>query len=140
MDTRPRILLFEPSSKDAGLIRGALERAGVSHDARRVSTRAAFKAAIGKFQPDLVLASYRLRDFKGTGALKLLRAWSPDVPFILVTGLPREELAMQSLKQGVTDCISRQRLFELGPAVFRALRESSERRELRKAEQGWKES
>ncbi|MBI5830255.1 MAG: PAS domain S-box protein, partial [Chloroflexi bacterium] len=57
------------------------------------------------------------------------------MPFILVSGTVGEEVAVDSLKHGATDYVLKQRLSRLVPAVRRALRETEERAERRRAEQ-----
>ena len=75
------------------------------------------------FQPDLILADYHLPTLDGWRALALCRERLPTVPFIFVTGAMGEELAVESIKQGATDYILKDRLARLPAAVQRALEE-----------------
>ena len=62
------------------------------------------------------------------------------MPFIFVCDTLDEETAITALKQqGATDCISKQRLELLAPAIHRALSEAEERRQRKLAEQALRE-
>src|SRR6202008_3722973 len=64
----------------------------------------------------------------------------PDVPFIFVTGTMGEEVAIETLKNGATDYVLKLRLGRLAPAVHRALRETRERAERKRAVDQLRES
>jgi len=50
-----------------------------------------------------------------------------DVPFILVTGTVPEDVAVECIKHGVSDCVLKSRLFRLPVALERALNEKAQR-------------
>jgi signal transduction histidine kinase len=62
-------------------------------------------------------------------ALRLARQVKPDVPFLIVSGVIGEEAAVDSLHNGATDYILKDRLSRLTPAVRRALDEAALRRD-----------
>jgi DNA-binding NtrC family response regulator len=99
-----------------------------------VETRSEFLACLEGSSYDVVLADYSLPAFDGLTALGLLRERDPDLPFVLVSGTMGEEIAVESLKAGVTDYVLNDRLSRLGPAVRRALREREERARRQRAE------
>ena len=84
---------------------------------------------------DLILSDFSLPDFDGVEALELARTLAPEAPFIFVSGVVGEEFAIESLKEGATDYVLKQRLERLPSAVKRALAEANERRERRRAEE-----
>lgn len=108
---------------DAELIERTLHRAGIDCTTRRVDNQGDLLAALDEFRPDLILADYHLPGFDGLRALAICRAHRPEVPFIFVTGAMGEELAVESIKQGATDYILKDRLARLPSAVQRALEE-----------------
>jgi signal transduction histidine kinase len=57
-----------------------------------------------------------------------------DLPFIIVSGTIEEEDAVESMRLGADDFITKGRLARLGPAIRRALKEQDERRARRAAE------
>ncbi|MDX2153594.1 MAG: ATP-binding protein [Bryobacteraceae bacterium] len=116
-------LLLEDSDLDAELTLARLERAGLPLRVRRVLTRADYMQALRDKRYDLILADFNLPDFDGIDALDMARRLSPNTPFILVSGMLGEELAVESLKRGATDYVLKQRLDRLPLAVERALSE-----------------
>jgi len=134
MEKKLNVLHLEDDYLAAELIGRNLEHEGLSCDITRVWTRADFEAALDRGGFDLVLADYSLPSFDGMSALKAAVAAIPDVPFILVSGVMGEELAVEALKAGATDFVLKSRLSRLGPAVKRALRESADRRERKRLE------
>ena len=128
------ILLLEDVATDAELIRAELRREGLTFDARCVSTRDAFAEALETDAPDIILADYSLPTFDGLSALEMANERCPHVPVVFVSGAIGEERAIETLKQGATDYVLKDRLSRLGPAVKRALREAEERRARRQAE------
>jgi transcriptional regulator with GAF, ATPase, and Fis domain len=129
-----RILILEDVAAHAELMERELRNAEMVFSARRVVTRAAFFAALRDFNPDLILADYSLPSFDGITALSIAQEQCSDVPFVFVSGALGEELAIETLKQGATDYVLKQRLERLAPAVRRALREAEERAARRQAE------
>ena len=89
---------------------------------------------------NLVLADYHLPDFTGLEALKLVRAQSGVLPFILISGNLGETAAIESLKAGATDYILKQHRDRLPSAVRRAVAESVERRRLEVMEESLRRS
>ncbi len=131
---RPRILLLEDSPLDAELIAEHLEKISPAPEIRRASSRAAYVKALGERDFDVILADFSLPDFDGMSALELAAVQVPDVPFIFVSGVLGEEVAIESFRRGATDYVLKQRLIRLPAAVERALAEARERTERRRAE------
>lgn len=132
------ILHLEDNPKDAELVQSLLEDEGFHCAIEVVAARSDFEAAIEKGGLNLILTDYSLPSFDGMTALNLARSRCPDVPFIFVTGSMGEELAIESMKSGATDYVLKQRLSRLVPAVRRALQETEEKRERKRAEENSK--
>jgi PAS domain S-box-containing protein len=133
MSKEAAILLLEDSSVDAELIERELRRGGIGFVAKRLATEDAFAQAIKNAPPDLILADYQLGGFTGLEALAMARQQCPDVPFILVSGVCGEELAIDALVGGATDYILKDRLYRLAPAARHALEIADRRRAERAA-------
>ncbi len=131
---RLRILLLEDSPLDAELVLTRLTEDGVASEAVRVETRADYLAELERDRFDLILADYSLPSFDGGSALAIARERCPEVPFIFVSGALGEELAIETLKDGATDYVLKDRLERLVPSIQRALREAEERAERRRLE------
>src|SRR6202045_1135661 len=125
-----RILQLEDDPRDAELVQETLEAGGNACEVTRVETEADFIASLEQGGFDLILADYSLPSFDGVSALKLAQQNCPDVPFIFVAGTLGEEVAIEALKIGATDYVSKTGLSRLVSSVNRALREAQERREL----------
>jgi DNA-binding response OmpR family regulator len=128
------ILHLEDCPLDAELIQARLVKGGFEPSIVRVTERDEFVAALAGQPHDLILADYSLPSFDGLSALDIARERATELPFLFVTGVLGEEVAIETLKRGATDYILKQRLERLVPAVRRALAEARERSERRRAE------
>lgn len=127
MKTPLRILYLEDDPNDAELVQATLKEGGIACDVIRVETQADFLAALG-IGVDLILADYTLPYFDGLSALAIAEENYPEIPFIFVSGVMGEELAIETIKYGATDYVLKQRLSRIVPVVNRALEEVQERR------------
>ncbi len=128
------IVLLEDVATDAELICAELEQEGIAFEVQRVTSRDGFRLALDAQHPDIILTDYNLPAFDGMEALEMALAMRPDVPVVFVSGAIGEERAIETMRQGATDYVLKDRLSRLGPAVMRALREAEERRARRAAE------
>src|SRR5215467_5663416 len=134
MNSPLRILHVEDNPQDAELIQATLEAEGIACQVTVVDTAADFSAAIELGRFDLILTDYTIPSFDGHSALKIALEKCPDVPFLFVSGSLGEEVAIETLKIGATDYVLKDRLSRIVPAVQRALRESQERAERKRAQ------
>jgi PAS domain S-box-containing protein len=116
-------LLIENSSPEAERNLLELERAGFLCKPQIISTRAEFLDNISRFPFDVLLSDYRLPGWTGIDAFSAMRHAGRDVPFILVTRTLGEEVAVECIKQGVTDYVLKDHLARLPVVVARALEE-----------------
>jgi response regulator RpfG family c-di-GMP phosphodiesterase len=130
-----RVLILEDNPADAELIERSLRGDGLLYSPRTVGTERAFLDALAEHAPDIVLADYSLPGYDGLAALEAVRAFHPDVPVIIVSGILGEERAAETIKWGATDFVLKDRLFRLVPCVRRALQEVEERRLRLRAEE-----
>ena len=129
-----RILLLEDSDLDCELLQAVIEDAGMAHAIERVITREAFAAAALPGRHDLILADYNLPTFDGMSALEIACESCPEIPFVFVSGTLGEEVAVEALKHGATDYVTKQRLDRLPRVIVRALSEALAHAERRAAE------
>ena len=127
MTTPLHVLILEDRPADALLMVHELRRAGFNPVWRRVETEADYVAHL-QAELDVILADYSLPQFNALRALQLLQACGRDIPFLIVSAMIGEELAVAAIKQGAADYLLKDRLARLGPAVARALQEVAERR------------
>jgi signal transduction histidine kinase/FixJ family two-component response regulator len=132
--------LLEDDAHDAELMQELLEANHFVCEVTRVQTRAEFVAGLEDPQINLILADYKLPSFDGLSALRLALNARADVPFIFVSGSLGEEVAIESVKIGATDYVVKSRLSRLAPCVERAMRETRERANRKKAEEAFRRS
>jgi transcriptional regulator with GAF, ATPase, and Fis domain len=128
-----KVLVLEDSPEDAELLMFELRRGGFAPEWTRAATEAEFQAGLDA-GPDVVLADYTLPQFDAPAALVALKQRDLDVPFIVVTGSVGEERAVACMREGAADCLLKDRLQRLGPAVERALADRQGRQAKRAAE------
>ncbi len=116
-------LLIANSGADAEMNLHELKHAGFICKPQIIATRGEFLEHLGRFPFDVVLADYRLSGWTGMDAFFAMRQAGRDVPFILVTETLGEEVAVECIKQGVTDYVLKEHLPRLPVVVARALEE-----------------
>ena len=81
---------------------------------------------------DLIISDQSLPQFSGTAALLLAKTQTPRCPFIFFSGTMGEDAAVEALKNGAIDYITKDRPARLIAAIRRALQQAEEtaRREL----------
>jgi diguanylate cyclase (GGDEF)-like protein/PAS domain S-box-containing protein len=124
-----RVLIVEDRADDAELVVRALRSDGLEVVAEVVRDEAGYREAL-KAEPEVIISDFHLPGFDGRRALELARAQDPGTPFILVSGVLREEDALELFQYGATDYLLKDRLARLGTAVRQALEQRDlERRE-----------
>ncbi|MBK0391039.1 response regulator [Ramlibacter algicola] len=129
-----KVLLLEDSRFDAELLRETLLGSYPHAQLQVVRDEPGFVGALASGRYDVILSDYEIPGFSGDQALIEARAKNPRVPFIFVSGVIGEDNAVEMLKRGATDYVSKGRLVRLPLVIDRALREVSQR-EAREAAQ-----
>lgn len=140
MKSQLRILHLEDSATDCELIGQLLAAEGINCEIVRLENRPEFLEELKKKNFDLIFADSSLPTFSGRDALELCRQYTPEIPFIFISGTMEEELAIESLKSGATDYVLKNRLSRLAPAVRRAVAEAEERAKSQEMEQRLRQS
>jgi PAS domain S-box-containing protein len=135
MNTTLRLLLVEDSKGDANLIVLELQDSGYDPEFERVDTPEAFSAALSRQTWDVIICDYFLPRFSGLDALAMVQESDLDLPFIIVSGVIGEDVAVAAIKSGAYDYVMKDNLARLGPAVHRALQEAEERRARKRSEE-----
>ncbi|MBN1378717.1 MAG: EAL domain-containing protein [Gammaproteobacteria bacterium] len=129
-----KVLFIEDSVEDAKLAVAELVRGGFQTYFERVDSPVALQIALEKFNWDLLICDFSLLQINAEQALKLLDNSNKDIPFIVLTRSVKAEDAVNLMRRGAQDFLSKETLVRLVPAVERELREVAERRKRRKAE------
>ena len=128
-----KVLLIEDNADDATLVTRFLGEAGYDVAATRVETAEQLRTALADATWDLAIADYTMPTFSGLKALTMIREHGVDLPFIFVSGTIGEDVAVEAMKQGAHDYITKGNLRRRAPAVARELREAAVRRERTRA-------
>jgi PAS domain S-box-containing protein len=132
---RLRVLVVDDSAEDAYALCERLDGAGYDVEAVRVSSAVEMRSALERGRYDLVLSDYHLECFSGLQALRVVQAAGLDLPFIIVSGHIGEDRAIELMRAGARDFVTKENPGRLAPAVERELREAHQRRERRRAEE-----
>jgi two-component system, NarL family, sensor histidine kinase UhpB len=129
-----RTLIVEDSENDAELLVRTLQRGGYEPASKRVDTAQGMQAALEQSAWDVVISDYSMPSFSGIAALRLLQQHGIDIPFIMLSGVVGEEIAVLAMKAGAHDFVTKGNLARLVPAIERELREAALRREHKRVE------
>ncbi|TVO58282.1 response regulator [Denitromonas halophila] len=127
------VLLIEDSEDDALLLVHRFRSSGYTLDVLRVDTPDQTEAALRSRNWDVVISDHDLPGFSAIAALGIIKQLELDVPFIIVSGVIREETAITAMRAGAHDYLSKNQLERLIPAVEREVREAENRRQSRQA-------
>lgn len=130
-----RVLCIEDQARDVELLLLELRRGGYTVTHEVVETPEAFASALERPGWDLVVSDYHMPHFSAPAALALLKEKEVDLPFIVVSGTIGEEAAVEVLRSGAHDFISKEKFARLLPAIDRELREAASRAERKKMQE-----
>lgn len=132
-----KILSVEDSTFDEDIIREYLiQNANYEIKIDVASEKKEFLNYILSNKYDVILSDFSMPDFDGFAALQFVKKICPSTPFISLSGYIGEETAVELLKQGAIDYVSKDKLGRLIFSIERALKETKEQKEkeLRTAE------
>jgi signal transduction histidine kinase/DNA-binding response OmpR family regulator len=128
------VLIVEDSRFDVELLTEALSTALPASRTHVVRDEHGLTAALVEGRYALILSDYELPGFSGEEALEIARRLAPETPFIFVSGVIGEDNAVELLRRGAVDYVSKGRLARLPLVLDRALKEAADRRAKRVAE------
>ncbi len=135
-----KILLIDDSEDDAILIERAIRRDGEACELYRVANAMELNSAIADQEWDVILCDYMMPEFSIEEALEALSQYNQDIPFIIVSGAIPDELAVELMRKGVHDYVTKNNLSRLLPAIKREIYEADQRSRRRLAEKQLSES
>jgi hypothetical protein len=130
-----RLLQIEDSESDADLIIRLLMQAGFEVSSQRVDDADGLRQALQDATWDIIVADYYLPGFNAPAALRILQECGQDIPCIIVSGKMGEDIAVEMMKSGAHDYLTKNNLARLVPAVERELAEAASRRESKEAQE-----
>ncbi|HWF17635.1 MAG TPA: response regulator, partial [Verrucomicrobiae bacterium] len=135
-----RVLVVEDSEDDTIVLIRELERANFKPSFQQVFSRQALESALREQAWDLVISDHLLPGFGSFEALRVTKQIQPDIPFIVLSGVIGEEIAVAVMKAGANDYVMKNNLTRLAPSIERELREAESRRARKRAEEALQRS
>ena len=129
------VLIIEDQESDAQLLIRLLKKADYELVYEQVETAGQMRAALEKRAWDIIISDYKMPQFDGRAALKLLQELGNDIPFIVVSGTIGEATAVSMMKAGAHDYLIKGDFARLIPAVEREMGQAEIRRRRRQAEE-----
>jgi PAS domain S-box-containing protein len=129
-----RLLIVDDHQIDAEFVIRELNKGGFATEWKRVSTSKDMDAALDTGTWDVIISEFKMPQFTGIEALHLLQRKNLDIPFIIFSGAIGEEMAVESMKAGASDCIGKDKIIRLPAAVEHEINKARMRRENARAE------
>jgi len=118
-----RLLMVGDDLKRLREYLGALAHSETPFRARIAFSHDDLVRELREARPDIVLADDGLTGNSWTEALPLIHAICPDIPLIVVTETPSEEVRAECLRRGATGCLAKDDLVRLPMFLRRPQRE-----------------
>ncbi|MCX6163180.1 MAG: response regulator [Ignavibacteriae bacterium] len=134
MNNKIKILHLEDSINDSVLIRSMIDKGGIVYDYFLAGNEKDYLKILETEKVDIILCDYVLPDYNGRDALKVAREKYSDIPLIFVSGTMGEDAAIETLVNGATDYVLKNKLKRLVPAINRAILERDIECKRKKAE------
>ena len=122
-----QLLVAEDSEDDFEILLRELRKGGYAVTAERITSTGELDAALAR-PWDLLISDWIMPGFGGLQVLEAITARGLDLACIIVSGTPGEEPAVEALRAGALDFLSKDKPRRIVPAVQRALREAADRR------------
>jgi len=100
-----RILVIDDDTDICLLLRRFLSKNG--YDVAIAQSGQAGLSLLEEFSPDLVMTDFRLGDLDGGQILRKIKERFPDVPVLIITGYSDIKIAIDVMKQGAFDYITK---------------------------------
>ncbi len=142
MEEKLKVLIVDDDEVDRMAVQRSLLKAGVEIELSEVSDGKSAIAALAENSYDCVLLDYLLPDEDGLTLIRKIRSLAIKVPIVVLTGQGDEQIAVELMKAGATDYLSKSRLSpEILDRVLRnAIRVYRAEMEVEKAYQQLQES
>ncbi len=123
-----KILHLEDSLADHGLAKTALRRSGMTFTLQHVDTLDAFQTLTTSEPFDIILADYHLAGFTALDAWRHVAQLPQHPPFVLLSGAIGETAAVDAMRLGIADYLSKDDMVRLPHVMARAIEVHEARR------------
>jgi len=128
MGTALHALMVEDNENDLRMMVRALTQGGYEVTYLQVEDDPGLRRALLEEVWDVIFIDFNLPRFSALDALKVMRAMNVDIPRIVVSGTMGEDSAVEVMRAGAHDFITKGNLSRLIPVLQRELADSLERR------------
>ncbi|HXS15630.1 MAG TPA: ATP-binding protein, partial [Polyangiaceae bacterium] len=135
MTSNLKILIVDDNEQDAALVIRTLAKGGIQVESRRVETEVEMREQLLSKSWDVVICDFTMPKFSALSALRTMRKLGLDLPFIIVSGTIEEDAAVEAIRAGAHDFVSKGKFARLIPAIEREIREAHVRAESAKMRQ-----
>ncbi|WP_013325342.1 ATP-binding response regulator [Gloeothece verrucosa] len=104
------ILLIDDDEVDRMAVRRALKKAGVAAQFYEATDAEEALELVSETTFDCIFLDYRLPDYDGLDLIKQFKAMGIQVPLIVLTGQGDEQIAVEMMKAGASDYLSKSRV------------------------------
>lgn len=125
-----KILLVDDNPNDRLLMIRLIAKELPRAQCVEATTASKFSEALEHFDFDVVVTDYDLPWGNGLEVLRQVKARFPFVPVLMVTGTGTEEVAVQALKEGLSDYLIKKHMRRLPAAILEALEKAKMKEKL----------
>jgi len=130
------ILLIEDNPIDAALLERELQKANFTVDLKTIDNSKDFEAALRERAWDAIFSDFNIPSFGAIEALKILKQRNLSIPFIVISGAIGEEAAIELVRSGADEFVSKANLNRLVSTLLKVVREAELKdREIKAREQ-----
>ena len=134
-----KVLILEDAKSNVDLIERLLQNHRIHVKSKMVDSRPDFEKSLAEFNPDIILSSYQVKAFSSMDALSMAKEKNPGTPFVMVTDVLGDEVAVSIIKSGAADYVLKENLSRLPEVIVQALEDASNQRKLHEAQDSLKE-
>ncbi|MFO1450590.1 MAG: response regulator [Opitutaceae bacterium] len=127
-----RLIVHDTLQPDRPRIDVLLNGFGLPLEIRVTSTRSDFVAALSSSRPDLIVCDYSTADLAASEAIRLARQQFTEVPFVVISDIPGEDVAVECMKFGASDYVLRDRTHQLLAIVRGTIERCKQQRDLQR--------
>jgi signal transduction histidine kinase len=110
MDEKLKILVVDDDEVDRMAVRRALDKAGVRMELSEVGDGHSAIAILRNHNFDCAFLDYRLPDQDGLTLIQTLHSFNIKIPLVVLTSQGDEQVAVELMKAGATDYLSKSRV------------------------------
>jgi PAS domain S-box-containing protein len=122
---RLKLLILDDKQEDIRAVKNIITSSELLCSIKVAGCKQLFNEQLKIFQPDLIIANYKLPGFTGLQALLSVKKIRPVIPFIFYTDPVNEQTAVKCLKAGAYDYILKSQSAKLIPAVVSSLKNNT---------------